>query len=83
MTAGKGFSDVTYIPIHPAPERPAMIIELKRNGSVESALKQIQEKRYFSSLDNYAGEILFVGINYDEKEKTHQCRFERFKKQES
>lgn len=57
-----------------------MIIELKRNGSTESALEQIREKKYFSSLENYVGEILFVGINYDEKEKVHECRFERFEK---
>ena len=78
MTAGKGFSDVTYIPIHPDPKRPAMIIELKRNDSPDSALDQIREKRYFDSLEHYRGNLLFIGINYDENEKTHTCRIERF-----
>ena len=80
MTAGKGFSDVTYIPIHPAPERPAMIIELKKNSTAESAIDQIREKKYFDSLSHYQGNLLFVGIDYDEKEKTHRCKIERFEK---
>ncbi|MBQ3801757.1 MAG: AAA family ATPase [Treponema sp.] len=78
MTAGKGFADVVYIPIFP--DLPALIIELKRNGSAESALTQIKEKRYFESLSQYSGNILFIGINYDEKEKKHECKIERFVK---
>ena len=78
MTTGKGFADVVFIPF--VPDIPAMIIELKRNGSTESALDQIQEKRYFDSLSHYSGDLLFVGINYDEKEKTHTCRIGRFRK---
>ena len=78
MTTGKGFADVVFIPFEP--DTPAMIIELKRNGSTESAIDQIKEKKYFASMDNYAGEILFVGINYDEKEKTHKCKIEKFEK---
>ena len=78
MTTGKGFADVVFIPIKK--EDPAMIIELKRNGSEGSALEQIKEKRYFESLSHYQGNLLFVGINYDEKEKTHSCRIETFKK---
>ena len=76
MTTGKGFADVVFIPVNP--KNPAMIIELKRNGCAESALDQIRNKRYFSSLTNYLGNLLFVGINYDEKEKTHTCQMEMF-----
>ena len=79
VTAGKGFADVVFIPF--VPDRPAMIIELKRNGSVESALDQIGKKQYFDSLSHYQGELLFVGINYDEKEKTHTCKIKRFQKE--
>ena len=79
MTVGKGFADVVYIPIFP--DLPAMIVELKRNGSAESALKQIREKRYFDSLSRYSGNILFIGINYDDKEKKHECKIERFVKE--
>ncbi|MBQ6568198.1 MAG: AAA family ATPase, partial [Treponema sp.] len=76
MTTGKGFSDVVFIPF--VPDHPAMIIELKRNGSTESAIKQIREKRYFDSLSAYSGGLLFVGVNYDEDTKTHECRIEQF-----
>ena len=76
MTAGKGFADVVYIPVHPG--HTAMIIELKRNDSAQSAITQIREKQYFDCLSHYEGNLLFVGINYDEKAKTHSCEIERF-----
>ena len=78
MTTGKGFADVVFIPF--VPGIPAMIIELKRNGSTESAIAQIREKRYFDSLSAYSGDLLFVGVNYDEASKTHECRIEQFVK---
>ena len=76
MTAGKGFADVVFLPV--SAKDPAMIIELKRNQCAESAIDQIRERRYFESMAQYRGKLLFVGINYDEKEKTHSCRIERF-----
>ncbi|MBQ7724741.1 MAG: AAA family ATPase [Lachnospiraceae bacterium] len=78
MTTGKGFADVAFIPF--VPDIPAMIIELKHNKCAESALDQIKEKKYFDSLKDYKGGLLFVGLNYDEKDKTHECRIERFVK---
>ncbi len=78
MTAGRGFADVVFIPF--VPDLPAMIIELKHNKSAESALDQIKDKKYFDSLKDYKGGLLFVGVNYDEKDKTHECRIERFEK---
>ena len=76
MTAGKGFADVTFIPY--VEGFPALIIELKHNKCAESALKQIREKKYFDSLSHYRGNLLFVGVSYDEKEKKHTCKIERF-----
>ena len=78
MTAGKGFADVVFIPFIKGD--PAMIIELKRNDSSQSALDQIRKKQYYESLRHYQGKLLFVGINYDEKEKTHSCEIETFVK---
>ena len=78
MTTGKGFADVVFIPF--VPDIPALIIELKRNGSTESALNQIREKKYFDSLEHYSGNLLFVGVNYDEETKTHECKIEQFVK---
>lgn len=76
MTAGKGFADVVYIPIKN--DRPALIVELKRNDSKESAIDQIRDKRYFECLSNYRGRLLFVGINYDQKKKNHTAWIEEF-----
>ncbi|MBR2189164.1 MAG: AAA family ATPase [Eubacterium sp.] len=81
MTAGKGFADVVFIPFKDGD--PAMVVELKRNDCVESALDQIRKKRYFDSLTHYTGNLLLVGINYDEKEKTHTCVIEHSVKQPS
>ena len=79
MTTGKGFADVVFIPVHA--DRPALVIELKRNGSADGAVEQIKNRQYFDSLSHYHGRLLFVGINYDEKEKTHTCEIERFEKE--
>lgn len=78
MTTGKGFADVIFIPFYDGD--PAMIIELKRNDSTESAIDQIKNRQYYDSLSHYRGRLLFVGINYDEKKKTHSCKIETFTK---
>lgn len=76
MTTGKGFADVVFIPF--VKDMPAMVVELKRNGTTESAINQIRKKQYFDSLQHYSGDLLFIGINYDENKKTHECKIERF-----
>lgn len=78
MTTGKGFADVVYIPLKESD--PAIIIELKKDSCADTALNQIKEKQYFDSLHHFKGNIIFVGINYDEKSKTHECKIERFVK---
>ena len=78
MTTGKGFADVVFIPF--VPDLPAMVIELKHNKCAESAIDQIRDRKYYDSLSDYKGGLLFVGVNYDEKDKTHECRIERFEK---
>ena len=79
LTTGKGFADMVYIPL--SKDLPALIIELKHNKCSETALSQIKEKRYFDSLKNYSGNMLFIGINYDEKTKKHDCNIEKFVKE--
>ena len=76
VTAGKGFADVLFVPFKQ--DVPAMVIELKHNKCAESAIDQIRNKQYFEPLSEYKGGLLFVGVNYDEKEKTHECRIEEF-----
>jgi len=72
------FADVVFIPI--SDNIPAMVIELKHNKSADSALDQIKERKYFASMQHYTGDLLLVGISYDEKTKEHECRIERMKK---
>lgn len=79
IPAGKGIADMTYVPV--LPELPALIFELKHNGIADTALNQIKEKKYYDSLSNYSGNLIFIGINYDEKTKTHTCKIERFLKE--
>jgi len=35
-----------------------------------------KEKKYVTSLKEYEGNLLLVGINYDKKSKKHQCIIE-------
>ena len=79
MTTGKGVADITYIPFDKS--KVAIIVELKHNKSADSVLNQIKEKQYFKSLEGWQGGILFVGINYDEKTKKHECKIEKFEKE--
>ena len=78
LPTGKGYADVTFLPYEKG--MPAIVIELKHNKTVDTALEQIKAKKYFDSLDEYNGEILIVGINYDEKTKEHTCKIEKWSK---
>ena len=73
---GKGFADIVYLP-KPHSDKPAMIIELKYDKSAESAITQIKEKHYVKALENYHGNLLLVGINYDKATKKHSCIIEK------
>ena len=75
MPAGKGFADIVFEPNRNC-NFPAMIVELKWGHSAEEAIEQIKRKDYLDCLQNYHGEVLLVGVNYD-KEKHHTCKIER------
>ena len=76
LPSGHGIADVVYIPKMRSP-LPALIIELKWNKSSEGAVAQIREKNYPAVLEGYGGDILLVGINYNEKTNEHTCKIER------
>jgi len=78
MPAGKGFADIAYIPV--GNNKPAMVVELKFNKAVNTAMEQIKNKNYPEALKNYSGEILLVGITYDKETKKHECKIERISK---
>lgn len=81
LPAGRGFADFVLLPKPQfANYYPALVVELKWNKNAKAALAQIKEKQYPASLQQYAGEVLLVGINYDKKTKEHQCLIEQIKK---
>lgn len=75
LQGGDGFADLVFIP-RSGNKNPAMIIELKWNKNAGIALNQIKDRNYIRCLKDYNGKVLFVGINYDKKNKKHECRFE-------
>mgnify|MGYP002609642613 CR=1 FL=1 len=83
LPTGRGFADFVFVP---KPEYkadyPALIVELKWNQNVSTALNQVKDKKYVSSILNYTGDILLVGINYDKSSKKHDCLIESYSKQD-
>ena len=76
MPTGQGFADIVYLPRKKHLDKPAMIVELKWNQSAEGAIEQIKQKKYMKALEDYKGQLLLVGINYDKDSKNHQCVIE-------
>lgn len=78
LATGKGFADLVFIPRKNV-ELPAIVVELKHNKTSETAIEQIKQKNYTDKIAPYTGEILLVGINYDDN-KGHSCVIEKFVK---
>ncbi len=76
LASGKGFADLVFMPRKDV-DKPAMVVELKFNKDADSAIDQIKRKEYTGKVSEYSGELLLVGINYDKKSKTHDCKIER------
>lgn len=79
LPSGKGFADIVFIPKRHS-DKTAIIVELKYDKSAEGAISQIKEKRYVDSLEEYQGDLILVGINYDKKSKRHDCIIEKVEK---
>lgn len=78
LATGNGFADLVFIP-RKGRNLPAMIIELKKGYSAEEAIEQIKSNDYLHKVSEYSGDVLLVGINYDEK-KGHTCIIEKVTK---
>lgn len=72
MPTGKGLADIIFL-TRKSSAKPAMIVELKCDSSVQGAIAQIKEKQYMEKLLEYKGNLLLVGINYDKETKKQQC----------
>lgn len=76
MPSGNGFSDIVFLPKRSS-LKPALVLELKWDKSAEGAINQIKKKKYVSAFKEYKGNVLLVGINYEKKNKMHECKIER------
>ena len=58
-------------------DKPAAVIELKKDKNAHGAIDQIKQKNYVKALEDYKGNLLLVGINYDQ-DKKHSCVIEKW-----
>ena len=75
LATGDGFADITFIPMKNV-DAPAIVVELKHNQRAGTAIEQIKKKHYTQKISQYTGEILLVGISYDDN-KGHTCLIEK------
>ena len=61
-------------------DKPAIIVELKKDKDAKTGIDQIKERKYPQKVAEYSGDILLVGINYDTETKKHTCHIERWMK---
>ncbi len=76
VPGGKGIADVMFIPVGTM-RLPAMVVELKWNKTSGGAIAQIKKNNYAAKLKPFKGNILLVGINYNEKTGEHTCSIEK------
>jgi hypothetical protein len=76
LPTGKGFADIVFLPRKNHLDKPAIVVELKWDKDVKGAIAQIKEKNYVKALEDYQGNLLLVGVNYDVKSKKHECEME-------
>ena len=77
LPSGAGIADVVFIP-RKGCDKPAMIVELKFNGSASGAIKQVHDRNYPQLVQKFTDRLLLVGVNYDQKSKLHECRIEKW-----
>ena len=80
LPGGKGFADMVYVPRKKFSDKPALVVELKWDKNAKGAIDQIRQKEYCKSLEEYKGNILLVGVNYNPKTKLHECIIEEHTK---
>ena len=75
MATGKGFADLVLIPRKNV-DSPAIVIELKYDKAIDTAIAQIKRRQYPAKVAQYADNLLLVGITYNTTSKQHECRIE-------
>ena len=84
LDSGKGYVDLVYLPSPKNPDKPALLIELKYDKSLETAIDQIRSRNYPQKLEHYRDNLLLVSINYEKDVgsadiayKHHSCSIEK------
>ena len=77
LATGKGFADLVLVPRKNV-DSPALVIELKYNKAVNTAIEQIKHRQYPAKVAQHTDNLLLVGITYNRDTKRHECRIERF-----
>lgn len=77
LPSGKGYADLVFVP-RQSSCKPLLVIELKWNESVRTAIDQIKDRDYPEVLKEFSDSILLVGINYNPDSKKHSCKIETF-----
>lgn len=72
LSSGKGYADLVFIPRRNS-NKPVLVVELKWNKSVRTAIDQIEERDYPELLKDFSDEVLLVDISYDKDSKKHVC----------
>lgn len=72
---GKGYADFSFHPRRKSDT--ALIIELKKNETVQKAIQQIKDKEYVQKFKKEYNNILAVAICYDFNNKEHTCKIEK------
>ncbi|KAG4083357.1 hypothetical protein H8356DRAFT_1065047 [Neocallimastix lanati (nom. inval.)] len=78
---GHGRADVIFLPKEKNKvNEEIIIIELKVNSTAKKAINQIHQKKYYNGLKKkgYNGNVLLIGINYDQKEGKYSCMIEEY-----
>lgn len=80
LASGRGYSDILFLP-RPTSGKPALLIELKWDKSVNKAITQIVDKQYPEIMKKfgYEGKLLLIGVNYSTKTGKHTCNIEEYK----
>lgn len=77
LPSGIGYADIVYIP-KKSSSMPILLIELKWNKTEDGAISQIKKNSYPQVFQDYGGDIIIVGINYNAKSKKHTCKIEKW-----
>ena len=76
LPGGRGFADLAFLPKTGSP-LPPMLIELKWDKPVDTALEQMRKRNYPAALQGLKGECMLVGVTYHEGSDLHECKIER------